>query len=227
MYKSVIVDDDPISAGVIAHFCLKSPELDLQQQFAAPETALAYLQVSAVDLIFLDVEMPGLNGFELLDQLDYNPYVILFSSNIEYAYLAFEYKVVDFLRKPVLFPRFREAIERLQRYDSRKTEPQEEAAIFIRAEGRLTKIPFSSILYIEVIDDYVKIVTEKGTHLVLSTLKQMEARLNHQFIRTHRSFIVNKHKIENLYDGKILLGPVQIPVSKTHRSEVMRSINIL
>ncbi len=229
MYKCIIVDDDPLSAGVIAHYCQKTPELILQNQFSEPEKALDFLTQYPTDLIFLDVEMPGINGFELLDKLDYSPYVILFSSKTQYAYLAFEYKVVDFLKKPVLYPRFKEAIEKLERFDARKPasgagDPEE---IFIRTEGKLIKIAFNSILYVEVVDDYVKIVTEKGNHLVLCTLKHIEGKLNRQFVKTHRSFIVNKNRIENLTDGKIHLGPKIIPISKAHKAEVMRSLNIL
>lgn len=227
MYKCIIVDDDPLSAGVIAHYCQKTPELTLQSQFADPEKALEFLTKHPTDLIFLDVEMPGINGFELLDKLDYSPYVILFSSKTQYAYLAFEYKVVDFLKKPVLYPRFKEAIEKLERYDNRKPTVSDPEEIFIRTEGKLIKIAFAAILYIEVVDDYIKIVTEKGNHLVLCTLKHIEGKLNKQFVKTHRSFIVNKNRIENLSDGKIHLGPKIIPISKAHKAEVMRSLNIL
>lgn len=227
MFNAIIVEDDPLSAGVIAHYCQKSPDLVLQRQFSHPEPALDYLRAVPVDLIFLDVEMPGINGFELLDQLDYSPFVVLITSNTQYAYLAFEYKVVDFLKKPVLFPRFREAVERVSRYDSGNPDSTTADEIFIRSDGKLHKIPYDTIIYIEVVDDYVKIVTENANHLVLSTLKHIEARLNHQFVRTHRSYIVNKKRIENLFDGKIHLGPKVIPVSKTHRPQVLRSINIL
>ncbi|MFM7838168.1 MAG: LytR/AlgR family response regulator transcription factor [Chitinophagaceae bacterium] len=227
LYRAIIIDDDAFSASVLAHYCQKSEELLLVNQFTNPQEALAELKEQPVDLIFLDVEMPELNGFELLDQLAYTPYVILFSSKTQYAFLAFEYKVVDFLKKPVLFPRFREAIAKLSRFDNRtESEPQTDD-IFIRSEGKLVKIPFAAIYYIEVVDDYIKIVTEKGSHLVLSTLKHIEAKLNKQFIKTHRSFIVNKSHIENLTDGKIHLQQKVIPLSKTHKVDVMRSINIL
>jgi DNA-binding LytR/AlgR family response regulator len=214
MYKCIIVDDDPLSAGVIAHYCQKTPELTLQSQFADPEKALEFLTKHPTDLIFLDVEMPGINGFELLDKLDY-------------SLSGFEYKVVDFLKKPVLYPRFKEAIEKLERYDNRKPTISDPEEIFIRTEGKLIKIAFAAILYIEVVDDYIKIVTEKGNHLVLCTLKHIEGKLNKQFVKTHRSFIVNKNRIENLSDGKIHLGPKIIPISKAHKAEVMRSLNIL
>ena len=115
-----------------------------------------------IDLIFLDVEMPGINGFELLDSLSYDPYVILFSSNTQYAYLAFEYKVVDFLKKPVSYERFLDSIGKLSLYESRQPVRSDPDEIFIRSEGKLIKIPYTAIQYIEVVDDYVKIVTDKG-----------------------------------------------------------------
>ncbi|MBL0133607.1 MAG: response regulator transcription factor [Chitinophagaceae bacterium] len=227
MYKSIIVDDDPLSAGVIAHYCQKTPELALLKQFDNPEEALDFLTKTPSDLIFLDVEMPGLNGFELLDKLDYSPYVILFSSKSQYAYLAFEYNVVDFLKKPVLYPRFKEAIEKLTRFDNKKPMAMSPEEIYIRTEGKLIKIPFHAILYVEVVDDYVKIVTEKGNHLVLCTLKHIEGRLSGHFVKTHRSFIVNTTRIDNLSEGKIHLGNKIIPISKAHKTDILRRLNIL
>ena len=228
MYKCIIVDDDPMSAGVIAHYCQKTPELQLNSQFADPRKALEYLSSTPTDLIFLDVEMPGLNGFELLDQLDYSPYVILFSSKSQYAYLAFEYKVVDFLKKPVLYPRFKEAIEKLERFDNKRpsnfSDPEE---IFIRTDGKLMRIPFSAIHYIEVVDDYIKIITDKGNHMVLCTLKHIEAKLNSMFVRTHRSYIINTGRIDNLAEGKVIIGSKLIPISKAQKAEVYRRLNIL
>lgn len=227
MYKCIIIDDDPLSAGVIAHYCQKTPELVLLKQFSNPEDGLEFLTQSTADLIFLDVEMPGLNGFELLDKLDYSPYVILFSSKSQYAYLAFEYNVVDFLKKPVLYPRFREAIEKLTRFDNKRPTSINPEEIYIRAEGKLVKIPFTTILYLEVVDDYVKIVTEKGNHLVLCTLKHIESRLSGLFVKTHRSYIINTSKIENLYDGKVQISNKSIPISKAQKAEVLRRLNIL
>lgn len=227
MYSCIIVDDDPISAGVLAHYCKKTPQLMFRHQYAHPQKALQQLQSEKVDLIFLDVEMPGINGFELLDSLGYDPFVILFSSNTQYAYLAFEYKVVDFLKKPVSYERFLDSIAKLSLYDTREPSPNDPEEIFIRSEGKLIKIPYTAIQYIEVVDDYVKIVTDKGNHLVLCTLKHIESKLNRSFIKTHRSFVVNKNRIENLSEGKIQLGPRFIPISKAHKAEVMRSINLL
>lgn len=228
MYKSIIVDDDPFSAGVIANYCNRSPELLLHKQYTDPQQALDALSLDPVDLVFLDVEMPGINGFDLLDQLQYRPKVILISSKTQYAFPAFEYHVIDFLKKPVLFPRFREAIEKLLQFQpvtADKPLPAEE--IFIKSDGRMIKIPYDSILYLEVLDDYVKIVTDQGSHLVLSTLKQIEVKLNHQFIKTHRSFIVNKNRIEQFAEGKVHLGPKTIPISKGNKAKVMKSINML
>jgi len=227
MITCIIVDDDPISSGVLAHYCKKTPQLQLLGQYDAPQAALEYIRDNPVDLLFLDVEMPGINGFELLDSIEYAPFVVLVSSNTQYAYLAFEYRVLDFLKKPVSYERFMDSVAKVNLFEGRQQEKDEPDEIFIRSEGKLIKIPFSSIQYIQVVDDYVKIVSDAGSYLVLCTLKHIEGKLNRHFIKTHRSFVVNKNRIENLSEGKIHLGPRIIPVSKAHKPEVMRSINLL
>ena len=232
MYSCIIIDDDPLSSGVIAHYCHKNNDIQLIKQFSNPKEGLEYLIKNPVDLLFLDVEMPDMNGFELLDKLDYTPYVILFTSKSQYAYLAFEYNVVDFLKKPVSYTRFSEAIEKVAKHDpeikSTESAPDESSdEIFIRNEGKLVKIPYNSINYVEVMDDYVKIVTDSGSHLVLCTLKHIEEKLNHIFIKVHRSYIINIKKIENVADNKVNIKGKTIPVSKAHRSKLLSKLNIV
>lgn len=232
MYSCIIIDDDPLSSGVIAHYCHKNTDIHLLKQFSNPKDGLEFLISNPVDLLFLDIEMPDMNGFELLDKLDYTPYVILFTSKSQYAYLAFEYNVVDFLKKPVNYNRFSEAIEKVAKHDAeiKNAEPPSDESIdeiFIRNEGKLVKIPYNGINYVEVMDDYVKIVTDSGSHLVLCTLKHIEEKLNHLFLKVHRSYIINLKKIDNVADNKVNIKGKIIPVSKAHRGKLLARLNIL
>jgi hypothetical protein len=232
MYSCIIIDDDPLSSGVIAHYCHKNADIHLIKQFSNPKEGLEFLAKNPVDLLFLDVEMPDMNGFELLDKLDYTPYTILFTSKSQYAYLAFEYNVVDFLKKPVSYARFSESIEKLAKHEAeiksnRATTDSSKNEIFIRNEGKLMKIPYVSIQYVEVMDDYVKVVTDGGSHLVLCTLKHIEEKLNTQFVKVHRSFIINIKKIDQVTDNKVNILNKIIPVSKAHRSKLLSKLNIV
>jgi DNA-binding LytR/AlgR family response regulator len=233
MYSCIIIDDDPLSSGVIAHYCHKNSDIHLIKQFSNPKEGLSFIAKNPVDLLFLDVEMPDMNGFELLDKLDYRPYVILFTSKSQYAYLAFEYNVVDFLKKPVNYTRFCEAIEKVAKHEAESkatheaSEQSSNDEIFIRNEGKLVKIPYMSIQFVEVMDDYVKVVTDQGNHLVLCTLKHMEEKLNGLFIKVHRSYVINIKKIENVADNKVNIQGKSIPVSKAHRSKLLSKLNIV
>ncbi|MBY0536162.1 MAG: LytTR family DNA-binding domain-containing protein [Chitinophagaceae bacterium] len=227
MYTCVVIDDDPISSGVITHYCEKHPELTLVQAFADPKEALSFLAKEPVDILFLDVEMPEMTGFELLDKLQYTPYVFMFTSKPQYAHEAYEYNVIDFLKKPVVYTRFCEAIDKLSRYDVQRPTAANSDEIFIRVDGNLIKVSFEAILFIEVVDDYIKVITPKATFLVLSTLKHIENKLSNTFLKVHRSYIINLKHIDRLSEGKVFIAGNAIPVSKAHRLALMSRLNIL
>ena len=160
--SSVIVEDLQVAADYLARCCEKSGLLEVKGHFPNVEEALQFLNLQSVDLLFLDVEMPGATGFELLDRLAYSPKVILTTSKTEYAYDAFQYNVSDFLKKPFTYQRFIEAVQKVtsptleNNISSTATDH-----IFIKTDGKLIRLNNSDILFIESMGDYVKFVSNE------------------------------------------------------------------
>lgn len=229
--RCVIVEDLQVAADYTRRCCEKSGSLEVEAHFTNVADALQYLNQHPIDIIFLDVEMPGATGFELLDQLAYKPEVILTTSKPEYAYNAFEYHVVDFLKKPFTYQRFTEAIQKLK---SKKEEKEESATtapsthIFIKTDGKLVRLNNEDILYIESMGDYVKFVTAEKKYITHNTIKALEEKVNKdQFMKVHRSYIVNLSKIDDIRENDLFIKGVEIPISKAHRSEVMKRLHII
>jgi DNA-binding LytR/AlgR family response regulator len=227
--KCLIVEDDVLSSKALEHLCLGHEHLDLSGICEDAESALNHLRRQSVDLIILDVEMPGLNGIEFLKQLAHLPQVIMVTGKKEYAYEAFEYQVTDFLAKPVNPLRFRQAIDRAVQFHTRlfnyHKHPND---VFIRSEGRLLRLPLNDILYFENVSDYVRIKTTGQTYLIHSTLKNIEAKLNDpRFLKVHRSFIVNLEKIKDIEENNLVIGQTIIPISRAHKPVLLSRINII
>src|ERR1700678_4089492 len=196
----IIVEDIQIAADFLRKFCEKSDLVEVKGHFLNVEEALEYLDKERVDLLFLDVEMPGANGFDLLDRLPYSPMIILTTSKTEYAFNAFQYHVNDYLKKPFTYKRFLEAIRKLQQQSAETALARENSVasqtdtefLFIKADDKLIKVRKDDILFLESMRDYVKFVTSSKNYVTYSTLKNMEEKLNGQtFLKVHRSYIVN------------------------------------
>jgi len=227
--KCVILDDEPMARNFLERYCAKTPQLELLGSFGNAEEAFVYLKETEIDILFLDVEMPGDNGFELLDKLIYMPRVILTTSKTEYAFNAFEYHVTDFLKKPITYNRFLKSIEKAATSapDAATDEPKEKD-FFIKAEGKLIRLSYEDILYIESVGDYVKYFTASKNYLTHSTLKAVEERMGiHQFMKIHRSYIVNLRKIKDIQDNSVVIEGKVIPISKSLRQGVMQKLNVV
>lgn len=227
--SSVIVEDLQVAADYLAKCCEKSGLLEVKGHFPNVEEALQFLNQQSVDLLFLDVEMPGATGFELLDRLAYSPKVILTTSKTEYAYNAFEYNVSDFLKKPFTYQRFLEAVQKItaptpdNNVNSTATDH-----IYIKSEGKLIRLNNSDILYIESMGDYVKFVSTDKKYITHNTIKNLEEKVNKQcFLKTHRSYIINVDKIDDIRENLLFIKGNEIPISKAHRSEVRKRLNII
>ena len=158
-YQSIIVEDLQVAAEFLKRFCEKSGVIDVAHHFLNAEDALLFLKDNVVDLIFLDVEMPGASGFELLDQLVYTPQVILTTSKTEYAYDAFQYNVTDYLKKPFTYQRFLESVQKVSKKTEQLNGNSEQDHMFIKTDGKLIRLHNDDILFIESMGDYVKFIT--------------------------------------------------------------------
>jgi DNA-binding LytR/AlgR family response regulator len=233
----IIVEDIQIAADFLRKFCEKSDLVEVKGHFMNVADALEFLDRERVDLLFLDVEMPGANGFDLLDRLTYSPKIILTTSKTEYAFNAFQYHVDDYLKKPFTYKRFMEAIEKLRQQQTAETSPATIFAsapqadsdfLFIKAEDKLIKLRKDDILFLESMRDYVKFVTAGKSYITYSTLKNMEEKLIGQtFLKVHRSYIVNINKIDDIRGNTIYVLGNQIPIGKGHKEDLATRLNIL
>lgn len=224
----VIVEDLPVAAEYLKNCCEKSGDIDVLGHFTNVNDAVEFLNNHRVDLIFLDVEMPGDDGFKLLDRIVYSPKVILTTSKTEYAYNAFEYHVTDFLKKPFTYQRFQEAISKVASTDDTRRKETSDDHIYIKTDGKLVRLNNDEILYIESMGDYVKFVLADRKYVSHNTIKNLEEKINPGvFLKIHRSYIVNMKKVQNIKDNTLVINGLELPISKSNRAEVVRRLNVI
>jgi DNA-binding LytR/AlgR family response regulator len=225
----IIVEDLEVAANYLSKCCEKSSQVQVMGHFVNVPDALHFLNENSVDLIFLDVEMPGANGFELLDQIAFSPKVILTTSKKEYAYNAFQYNVSDYLMKPFTYQRFLEALQKIQPSKETFSANSGSDHIYIKADGKLIRLNNDSILYIESMGDYVKFVTnDNKKYITHNTIKNLEEKVSKvHFLKVHRSYIVNLHKIDDMRENILFIKGNEIPVSKANKADVFKRLNII
>ncbi|MCU0352724.1 MAG: LytTR family DNA-binding domain-containing protein [Cytophagales bacterium] len=223
----IIVDDDEMSRTIVKHFVEQTQSLNLVGVCADAIEAANTLQNTAVDLIFLDVEMPEMTGMELVKSLNVKPHVVIISSRTDYAVEAFEYSIADYLVKPITYARFLKAVERVR-------EPQDLAVsgsssdLFIKTDSKIVKVSLKDLLYVEALADYVILHTNNARYIVHSTMKAIEKKLSEaSFIRIHRSFIVNTEKIESIEDLSVVINKKFIPIGASYKDGFLKRLNIL
>jgi DNA-binding LytR/AlgR family response regulator len=230
----IIVDDDKLFCKILEGYVSKFTSLNLLGTFSDSVDARNILTTrNDIDLVFLDIEMPEMNGFDFLRSLDSPPNIIIVSSAEEHAIKAFEFNVVDYLLKPVTYGRFCKSIDKTIRYFGRKeAAPTGEEEIFIKKGSSLVKLKLSDIIYIEALENYVTLTTIEDKYTIHFTMKAIETQLPSSiFIRVHRSFIINKSMIQTINDNSLDLnvGDSQknIPVGKSYRDNLLGDINVM
>lgn len=226
----MIIDDEAMSRLTLQMLIEKTDFLVLTHQFECPLPAIQHL--TSVDLLFLDVEMPEMTGIELLKSVDKLPQIILTTSKTEYAVEAFEHRVTDYLVKPLQYPRFLKAVLKAQENYKSATatsiSANTEETIFIKTESKILKISLNQICYIEALADYVILHIGEEKHIVHGTMKALEKKLPAaDFVRVHRSFIVNVNKITAIEDLHIAVGKKVVPIGASYKDNFLKSINFL
>lgn len=223
----VIVDDSSIQRIVVAKLVNSHANLQLVGEFSNAIEARSCITTQKVDLIFLDIEMPVINGFAFIDGLKEKTQIIFITSKAEYAVKAFDYDATDYLQKPITISRFDSAVKRAVELHSMKRENSEDEGehIFIKSNLKKLKIFTSKIKWIEAFGDYVKVVTEDSTHLVLSTMKAFEADIgSSRFIRVHKSYIINVDKVERFNSKFAEIGSAKIPLSRNKKENLVAAL---
>ena len=225
----VVVDDSSIQRMIIAKLVNNHPNLHLLGDFSNAIEAKNCMTVHSVDLIFLDVEIPVINGFDFLDGLKQKPQIVFITSKAEYALKAFDYDATDYLQKPIALDRFNASVKRALDFHLLKNDNSDEDAehIFIKSNLKKLKIFTSKIKWIEAFGDYVKVVTEEDSNLVLSTMKSFEKDLSKdKFIRVHKSYIINIDKVERFNSKYAEIGVTKIPLSRNKKEDLVRALSI-
>ncbi len=237
MIKVLIIDDEPLAQDVIETYVQKIPNLQLIGTCKNAIEASIVLNKEMVDLIFLDIQMPQLNGIDFLKSLTRKPLVIITTAFSDYAVEGFELNVVDYLLKPISFNRFLLAINRIidskngsNTEESQKESNHTESYFFVKADKKMVKINHKDILYIEGLKDYVIIKLAKSRLVTLQTMKSLEDKLPDKiFKRIHRSYIVNLDKLEAIVGNTVEIKEgeqqVKLPIGKNYKEELIALIN--
>lgn len=231
----IIIDDETMARAIIKTLCSDIPSLKVMEEFSDAIQAIKYLNENTVDLIFLDIHMPNFSGLDFIRTLKNPPKVIFTTSDPKFALEAFEYDfIVDYLLKPVEFPRFEKAIKKAQKLISADTKEisttnkEVKNDFYVNIDRRLIKIDLPSIYLIQAKGDYISIKTEEKNYIVHSTLKKIEEKLPESlFLKVHRSYIINVKKIIDIEDNSVLIKKDVIPVSRSKRPQLMKRLDLL
>lgn len=224
--KCLLADDEPPARELLASYINRLDDLELCGQCADSLETFKFLQKNEVNLLFLDIQMPGMNGLELIKSLHNPPNIVLITAYREYAVEGFELDVLDYLVKPVSFERFLKTVSRYHHYsvnahshDAAPTKDTfENAYMFFKVNKEMIKIFLKDILYIESIKDYIKIVTPEKSYITYQRINYMEEKLpESNFVRVHKSFIVAVPKIKAFRSDTIRIGQVDIPVGRHYK----------
>jgi DNA-binding LytR/AlgR family response regulator len=220
--KCIIVDDEPLAIEILESYVARIDELELIGTFRNAIAAFTFLQQNHVDLIFLDIEMPKLSGIEFLKTLKQHPKVIITTAYRDYAIDGFELEVIDYLLKPIPFDRFLKSIGKTAPAIS----PSQDSFIYFKVDKKMVKTKIADILYIESIKDYVKVRTadkEITTQQKISYLDESLPRA--QFLRVHRSFIVNLDHIDAYTATDVEINKYKVPIGRNYKNDVMKVLS--
>jgi len=221
MITAVAIDDELPALKVIENFCSGTEGIRLERTFQRPAEALQFLQTTPVDLLFLDIRMPSQSGLQLYKTLDPGPLVIFTTAHSEYAVEGFNLNAVDYLLKPFTIQRFQLAVHKAAEYLSFRQRPENQGdTLLIKADYSLIRVRTADIVFVEAADDYLKIHQDNKSPLtVRMTMKSLVGLLPAgDFIRTHRSYIVALHRIENVRNRIITIAGRNIPIGSNYET---------
>jgi DNA-binding LytR/AlgR family response regulator len=232
--RVLIVDDEPYAIEIIEGYLAKFSEMELVGKCGDAIQAFQLLQQKPVDLMFLDIQMPGIKGTDLLRSLKNPPKVIFTTAYSEYALEGFELNAIDYLMKPIPFERFMRAIDKVYQLQDHKSKTivthevpvsDHEAFIYLKVERKTVKININDILWVESLRDYVKVITKEQAYISKQKISLLEEMLpDNKFIRTHRSFIVSLSKINSFYSYSVDVNGHELPIGRNYKQDVQKRL---
>jgi two-component system LytT family response regulator len=231
----IIIDDEPIARNILKDYILRDKRLVLLQEYSNAADALRDLSMRKSRLLFLDIKMPGISGFEMLRSLPHHPHVIFTTAFREYGVDGFDLNAVDYLLKPFSFERFLQAVNKayilhMQEFSAENIPQQQKVdesnnELFVKTNGKLVKIKVSEIYYIEALKEYVRICTTESSQIVYHTMQNMEERLpKDNFFRIHRSFIVGIRHIQSIEGNTVQVNGIKLPLSRYAKDEFFNRV---
>lgn len=224
--KCVAIDDEPLALQLMKAYIEKSPALQLLRVFEDAVKAKEFLKMNPVDLLFVDIEMPDINGLDLVRAIENKPMIIFTTAHRKFAFEGFELQAIDYLLKPVSFERFTKAVAKAEEYYKFKNNSaSQDEYLFVYSEYKLTKIDLNEIEFIESLEDHTRIHLTNGKPILsLIPLKRVLQKLPQgKFQRVHRSYIVAVNKIKGVNNKRIILAAAQVPVSDSYL-DVVRNL---
>jgi two-component system, LytTR family, response regulator LytT len=230
--RVLLVDDEYLALELLEEFVGQLPNFTVIGKTKSAAQALEILESQAVDILFLDIQMPNISGLNLLKSLQRPPATIFTTAYGEYAVQAFDLNAVDYLLKPFSFERFLQAVNKAKDHlrlnsanSNLPTRNETEDFLAVKVDGRLQKISFAEILYVEGLKEYVRFVCNAKQYVAYERLKNVEEMLpNADFIRVHKSFIVAKKAVQSMEGNQLDLGKIKLPVSREKREEVLKAV---
>lgn len=225
MIKAIAIDDEPLALKVVSHFCGQVDYIELGKSFTKTDEALAYMDKNQVDLLFLDIQMPGKNGLDFYKMLSPETMVIFTTAYSEYAVEGFNVNAIDYLLKPFSFERFLAATDKaLKEQRVRNDAKGTDNYLLIRADYKLHRLSYDDILLIEGLDDYIRVHIKGKTAITarLSMKAILEKLPQPEFLRVHRSYIIPMQKVKSLYNKTIQIEDFVIPVGDTYKESVSK-----
>jgi two-component system LytT family response regulator len=224
--KCIIVDDEPLAREAIQMLLDQTNNLDLLGSFNSADTAAKFILDNAVDLIFLDIQMPGINGIEFAKTIPQETFVIFTTAFSEFATDSYEVDAIDYLIKPVKLERFQKAVDKAQTYfklfkadyTNNNIENIADDYFFVKADRKIFKIYFNDILFIEGLKDYVVMHTENQKVITAMNIKTIHEQLpKNRFVRVSKSYIINSMKIDSVDNNTVYIGKSEIPIGNIYR----------
>jgi DNA-binding LytR/AlgR family response regulator len=233
VYNCLIVDDEPPAREVLKRYIQKLPMLHLAGECGNALQVIPFLHTHPIDILFLDIRMPQLNGLELVSTLVNPPKIIFTTAFAEHALESYELQATDYLLKPIKFERFVKAVNRtlpqpaVPAFASEPLLVAEDNFLYFRADRKMVKVMLKDILYIESLKDYVKIITSGEQVITKYSMAALEAMLPATgFIRIHRSFIIAVKKLSAYTSTHVQLGTIELPIGKMYQHEVLKNLSI-
>lgn len=223
----IIVDDEPKAISVLKKYCADIHILELRAWFGKALAAAKYCNENEIDLVFLDIQMPGTSGFEFIKLLKHHPLIIFTTSFPEYAAESYNINAVDYLLKPITYDRFSKAVLKAKEIHSfyNKQERKDLTYFFVRSGTDFHKLHTDDILFFEKLGNYIKVVTRKESLLTRMSFGELQTLIDDRFVRTHKSYIVSLPNVTKIANNKIVINNHTLPIGIIYKKDFLKRVN--